>query len=611
MPRGETEPLLPRHEPHVTSPQFRQKPKVYQMMRAFSDGYMPSNDQAIAGLRALLATDALNEHTRDVTGSGRQLIHDTRRWIRILIDLLRQKNSNDQFQDFLWRISHHAQVSWSSLNAPGPTVGKDVKICMYTYEKQRKCMQANDPHLAAYDSLRIITNLLLTNAAFRLFAEDIITVGRQIFADTSFAVSEVSRQAGKEAEPSTQEWDATQSQDVDKDNAPSKEDLGQEAAKVADTSSNGLKHTGQAVAGSIKENLTGQRRKAIFARLKEAVITLRQRPDYFDSITALGELAKRYLKSYSIAIQGPSVDQEDPEVHEELKQIAQSLWTLLKIFGDSTEWEILETRFNGLLKYAGDDDKFNKLLSDVGSALLELLTNPDFFDSAPEKVDELTQKSKESASEESRLLRDADAFLAQAKRTLQALSEDRIVTQLANASKKLYEDVSDSLGNRHSYLLADIANIIIPRLLRSVQYVPITRLGIVSREIDLLVENLVFEPAHRFSMSSFVPDRTLITTRNDIDIVRKHSKRVETDITTTTTVTVLGLNASASEFGYWANVHAGPIFFKDEGLASFHLDRRGIDITLDVEITRDRIEQTFRLVSISSIFSKDKKISYF
>ena len=421
-----------------------------------------------------------------------------------------------------------------------------------------------------------------------------------MFAETAYGLSDASRQAGKKVEP------AIRSEDMDGEDAgegSSKDDL-----RGADAT-NGFARTGQAVVDGAEEDATDEQGRALFDRLKEAVASLREHPGYFHSIAALRKLVRHYAKLYytSYAEEASSSgaqqeedeeeEEEEWETDEEVKQTMQSYWAWLRGFGDTRQWDILEARFRELVKHADNNKKFEHLLSDVGNGLLELLTDSEFFDSVPERVNELTEKFKEDgATEVSDLRRDMSAFLTQLKRTLRAASQDRAVAHLTDASKKLYYDVSGCFGSGRSYLAADLVHAIIPRLVRAIRYVPIPRLEILSKEVDLLVENLVFEPAHLLNLSSFLPPRTVITTRNDIDIVRTHSKRVETDITSTATVTVAGLNFSASNFGFWANVHAGPFFrFQDEGVASFHLDRRGIDITLDIEIARDRLEQVFRL----------------
>jgi hypothetical protein len=103
---ADSEPLLPRYEDDTgRQRQLHQKLHSYQMFRALSQGYMPSTEQTIANLRTLLASDVLNPHDEDLSESGRQLARDVKILIRSFIDLLREKNSDDQLQEFFWHLS--------------------------------------------------------------------------------------------------------------------------------------------------------------------------------------------------------------------------------------------------------------------------------------------------------------------------------------------------------------------------------------------------------------------------------------------------------------------------------------------------------------------------
>ena len=114
MSRGETEPLLPRYEDDTSRQrQLHQKLHSYQMIRALSQGYMPSTEQTIANLRTLLASDVLNLRNQDIGSVGRQLVRDARLWIEAFIEFLRRKNGDDQLQEFLWRLSR-SRISLNS-----------------------------------------------------------------------------------------------------------------------------------------------------------------------------------------------------------------------------------------------------------------------------------------------------------------------------------------------------------------------------------------------------------------------------------------------------------------------------------------------------------------
>jgi hypothetical protein len=266
----------------------------------------------------------------------------------------------------------------------------------------------------------------------------------------------------------------------------------------------------------------------------------------------------------------------------------------LRSFGDAKEWDLLQQKFHDVLRHANKDPEFDGLLGEIGTSLQDMLTDPAFFDSAPEKLDELKQQSEKVGSETS-LRKDMDDFLAQMKRTLRSVPEDPAVFRLINATKKVYQHAVTAYNDKGTDLPADMVNVFLPIFLRTIQYVPIPRLEISAPEMDLLLENLILEPGHTVNFSSFLPYRMHLLTRNDIDIVKTHSKRTETLMKTAFTVTIQGLNISAEEFGYWFRTHTGIFHLKDEGIASFYLDRRGIDISLDIEVGRGRLEQIFSL----------------
>jgi hypothetical protein len=100
------QPLLPQyHDDTALQRQVHQKLHSYQMYRALSKGFMPSNEQVIINLRTLTAADILNPDNPDLSDSGRLLVKYTKQWLREFIKLLQHKNSEDQIQDFIWFLS--------------------------------------------------------------------------------------------------------------------------------------------------------------------------------------------------------------------------------------------------------------------------------------------------------------------------------------------------------------------------------------------------------------------------------------------------------------------------------------------------------------------------
>lgn len=449
----------------------------------------------------------------------------------------------------------------------------------------------------------------MTNADFRLFVDDVATVGRQIFADTAESLSETSKQVAEQVKPSEEEENAVAGAGADEGREVSSEEVKNEVAHAADIVGGGVARTGEDAVKSAKEHLSGQERDTLLHRLKKTVQKLRERTDYSDSVTTLAEMVQRYANLYATAAEDTaSAAEEGLDVNADLKQAMDQFWGLLRLFGRAEEWDQLRQNFHNVLQHAKDPE-FEQLMGKVGHSLQDMLTDPSFFDSAPQKLDELKQQSK-NVQPETGLSKDVDDFLAQTKRTLRTVPEDPVVSKMINASKKLYEDAWHAYQDEKTDLPTDLLNVFLPVLLRTIQYFPIPRLEICAPEMDLLIENLVLEPGHTVNYSSFLPYRVHLLTRNDIEVIKKHAKRTDTTIRTIFTVTLQGLNISAQDFGYWLKTHTLFFHMKDEGIASFYLDRRGIDITFEIEIGRGRLEQIFTLRGVRvRIHKLDYKVS--
>lgn len=447
----------------------------------------------------------------------------------------------------------------------------------------------------AYDSFRTVGSLLLTNADFRLFIDDLATVGRQIFADTASSLAETSKQVAHEVQPSEQEQQALSGPGADEGRDLSPEHVKHEVEHTVEAAGKGVAQTGNAAVQSTKEHFAGQEKDTLLYRLKQAVQKLRERSDYSDSVSTLVQLVKRYAIIYASAAEdAASAAESDLDVNHDLKQAVDQFWELLRSFGSAEEWDRLQDKFHAVLRHANKDPEFDRLIGETGNSLQDMLTDPEFFESAPQKLEEL-QRQSDAVGSESGLRKDIDEFLAQTKRTIRTVPEDPAVSKLFNATKKLQQDAWNAYNDKKADIPSDLVNILLPVILRVIQYVPIPRLEVSAPEMDLLVENLILEPGHTVNFSSFLPHRMHLTTRNDIEVVKKHSKRTDTTIRTAFHLTIQGLNISAQDFGYWLKTHTLFFHVKDEGIGSFYLDRRGIDIGLDIEIGRGRLEQIFAL----------------
>ncbi|KAL2128389.1 hypothetical protein VTI74DRAFT_9259 [Chaetomium olivicolor] len=574
----EQQPLLPQYNDD-TSLQRRvhQKLHTYQMLRALSKGFMPSNEQAIVCLRTLLAADVLNPDYSQLSDSGQALVHYTKQFIKQLIELLQHKNSNDQIQDFIWYMSK-ARVS----------------VDMEHIAERATRAKAKADRAAVYHSLQTVGSLLLANSDFRLFLGDLNVVAREVFKDTAFALSEASREAGKRIEPTPAEQEAVKKPASDSQSPPSQEELVDQTADFSKVLSGTASTVVDEAENSIAQKLEGPEKDTMIHRLKNAVVNLRRRRDYSDSVSTLSLLLKRYAMVYSrIARDTLQAADEDVDRNEETDRALKNFWIFLRSFGEGSDWEELEKRLKAVMDHGREDPNFEDLVCRLGNALQDMFTDPSFFDHAEERFRELRAKSKQLSSHSS-LRDDIDGLLSQLQSTFHSVLRDKDVANLIKTSTTIGKILSPEHRYTNTDLVADSINVFVPRLIQSVNYIPIPRLEIATPQVDLLLENLILEPGITVNSTSFFPYKLRVETLNDIEI-RKARFRTTSAVKTLVRIRIDGLSIRGEEIGFWLRAHSGLLRLADEGIASFALDERGIDVQLDVEVGRDRMDKILTL----------------
>ncbi|KAI0803587.1 hypothetical protein GGR55DRAFT_691621 [Xylaria sp. FL0064] len=573
----EQQPLLPQYEQDTRlQRELTRKLHSYQMYRALSKGYMPSTEQAIVNLRTLLAADVLNPDNPDLSPSGRRLVRLTKQWLQQFIVLLNNKNNKDQLQDLIWFLSKSR-----------------VSVDVDDISARASKVKAKADTAAAYQSLRTVGSLLLTNPEFRTFLGDLTVIGRQVFSDSAFALRDAAEQAGKKLEPSPEAQDRVAHQETNGE-PPSADKLEHEVENVAKVVTDSGGEVASAAMESAKDKVSGDEGQALLKRLQATVLNLRKRKDYSDSVSTLALLIKRYALVYSRAAEElVETAQSDVVENRETDRALTNLWEFVRNFGDKKDWDKCKELLQKVLSHKDQDPEFEDLMQQVGDSLQKLLTDPDFFSNADEKFRELREKSRQVGSESS-LRQDVDELLQQISVTLQSVLRDTDVHNLITTTKRIFSVLSPPDSVINPDLVSDSLNVFIPLLISAIQYIPIPRLEVSTPAIDLLLENLIIEPGRTVNNTSFLPYRLKIETYNDVEI-RKARFRTNASSKHLMLIKIDGLSARADEVGFWLRAHSGLFRLADEGIASFALDERGVDIHLEVEICRERLEQILTL----------------
>lgn len=447
---------------------------------------------------------------------------------------------------------------------------------------------------------------MLTNSDFRIFLADLNTIGREVFRDTAFTLSAVSQQAAQQLEPSEEEQKALKQPGADGREVPSTDELQGGVTDVAKTVAEGAVEVAQEAEHSFVDKITGDEKETLLHRLKLAVSNLRKRKDYSDSVSTLAKLLQRYAFAYSHALEeAASTTERDVDTNPATERAMRNFWSFVKSFGDAKEWQELERRLDRVMEHGKSDPEFDKLVQQIGNAVQEMLTDPGFFEHAEQRFQDLRSQSRQLASD-STLREDVDGLFAKLQSTLQSVLQDTDIAKLLQTSKYIAKILSPAHSYTNTELVTDAIHVFVPKLIQGIQYVPIPRVEISTPEVDLLLENLILEPGVSVNNTSFLPYRLRVETRNDFEI-RKARTRTTSSVESLVTIKIDGMSIRAQEIGFWLRAHSGLLQLADEGIASFELDERGVDIEVDIEVAKERLES---ILSLKDVRVRIHKLDY-
>ncbi|KAG5925748.1 hypothetical protein E4U53_003232 [Claviceps sorghi] len=579
---SERQPLLPQYN-DATSRQARlhEKLHTYQMLRAMSQGFMPSNAQIVLHLRALLSADVLNpSECSHLSNSGRALIRTVRLWLTQFIDLLESKNSHDQIQDFIWYLHK------SSFGVDSGTVINGVA-------KGRAKANVN----ATMESLRTVLSLALLNKDFRVFLADLGTIAKQVLRDAAVALGDASKEAGDRLDTSSKGIEALKQTDAQTQPATSVDDVKSKTAQVATTAFDEVSQVAEASYASVKDHMNDETRKILINRLKKAVGNLRQRPDYAESVSTLSNLLQRYLRIYvAIGSEAAHAVEDTVQPNREAHRAAHNFWLFVSSFGDRNQWETVADAFKTFINNHKMDENLDQFVGQFATLVQKMLSDPEFFDHIEDRLDELREKLN-SLQSGSSIGNDVADVVTALQKALGSVADDKNIDQLTSTTLRLIHILSPAGQIENHELVDDCINTFVPLIVHAIQYIPIPRLEVSTPAIDLLMENVILQPGQAVNNSSFLPYKLQFSTRNDLDVTKAQFGTRST-MTSVATIKIAGMSIAAEDLGYWMRLHSGLLWMVDEGLGSFHLDERGIDITFDVEFGKERLEELISLHNV-------------
>lgn len=453
----------------------------------------------------------------------------------------------------------------------------------------------------AYTSVSTVGSLLLGNSEFRLFLGDLTTIGREVFRDSAFSLSEVSKQIGEEVAPPDANGDDVGEAHPESEEPPSTRDFEEDAAEVSSVVADGVSKVTKDARASISENVA-EDRGTLQARLKRAVLNLRQKPDYNESVSFLSILLRRCAKAYTRTISEATERlEEDVDRNRETDRALVNFWEFITSLGDRNRWEEVKHAAKEVMRHARGGHDFERHVDRIGDLVQAMLTDPAFYDNSEKRLGALREEFYSQSAPDFR--RDIDTLVEKLRLALFSIRQDQDISNIADSAKGVVR-VLENDTNRE--LMSDCINTFLPTVIQAIQHIPIPRLEVANPAVDLLLENLILEPGKTTHRSSFFPHRVKFSTQNDVEVL-KGRVGTASHLRTFVRLSLSGISISALDVGYWLRYHSGLLRFGSEGLVSVELDQRGIDIVLDLEIGRSRIDE---LLAVRKIHVRIHKFDY-
>ncbi|BGP18009.1 hypothetical protein JCM10213_005048 [Rhodosporidiobolus nylandii] len=161
---------------HVKAEDTDRKIKLLGVFEAFRQGKYPSNQQSIQALDYVIDHSPIDESK--LSRDGKTLVEDTRDIIRVLKQIITEKNDDELIQNFIY----HTRET----NTPSAGALKNVSTGTDKGQMQ-------DDANRAVEHLRTLGKLIFTNSEARKLLKDVGLLGRDVAADAAVKAAEVAR----------------------------------------------------------------------------------------------------------------------------------------------------------------------------------------------------------------------------------------------------------------------------------------------------------------------------------------------------------------------------------------------------------------------------------
>ncbi|KAJ1028689.1 hypothetical protein NDA16_001855 [Ustilago loliicola] len=619
--------------------------RIAQMVGAVKAGKLPSQKQLNQFIEAVMSSPVLDE--RNVAGStklsqqGAKVLQDIKGILACIERIGESKNGDDKIQKFIYQTSQ-ASVNVTDeggISAKLPTASSVGADGLFD--------DAKKDSRKALGEIQQIGSLLLTSKAFRDLLADIQFLLRDLTADAAATAAQKAGGAESKLRPSDEE--RKKRGDAVEVRAPSKKDLEQakeQAKRGAKQAQDNLQGSVQQATKWLDDQTPDDVKDEFLERVKQIVDAVERDPDFKKALNGLYGIANKWTDIVQdVAAKAKEqtdidIDTPEAEANENLREAFQQLKQILETFAGRS-LEPVEKSVSGLLEHAKEiyDNEASKeskelreFIEDVKSFIHRALNEDGFIQTnrsnrmASDLYDRAQKlfnaTGKEANKQLSKLRGDFDDSLDEISNFVHGLEDDAELRELVQRIQKLgtdinfidfqrifnsgsqgvfnlFTDLRDSAGG----LVRDTVEVFVPRLINEIKSIPFPRIEFVSREADVVIDDLSLTA----STASFVPDRVRIINRNDLTLDQRRSS-FGSNFDASLYLEIEGLRVKAADVAYYINKKTGWIGWEDYGFLDLDLGGRdGTSFVVKLEnADEDDAESFYKVKRVSVDMSSFK-----
>ncbi|KYK62012.1 hypothetical protein DCS_03157 [Drechmeria coniospora] len=492
---------------------IHRKLQIYGIIRAFSLGKVPSNDQIDVALNSFLESKALAKHDA-LSADGQLLVEDTREVVKQAKKLLLSKNEGNLIQDFIWQTW---QFDRKTVRGPNAPVDKDT---------------AKRDGDDALEGLRTLGTLLITNGQFRKLLQDSTVLVRDMIGDAATNAAnrirpnedqlahmdepaadnvwhdkpDLSKDKLKKQAKGLYKGDAKKKEardaveggaDADVHDAPVTTTAAAAAATDAEGKEKSKKRDDEyrrKAKEYFDKKMPADRKDQIVFRLKKMVLECQQHPDYSNAIQTLLRIAEQYGEHGRSLTEGSAGTAK--QARSGLAAAEANLRTLVERFANGTSTSALWSSIGQIYKDADKDDELRGWFRSMDKYIRRCLLEQGYIldEASNREWDELYKHGRYLLREKYRA--HTDRVVDEAKFVADQFDRDVDNKAFAASVQTLFTHLGHDDGGKPAFkphLVKDLTDVVLPGLLAHINYLPIPRIEYSDAQFDAVIENLVLE----------------------------------------------------------------------------------------------------------------------